>query len=71
MKPHLRQRLVVEESAKRLTRFFESVTELMKVVARACGHNSFRDFNHHDLTTFSHDMHRLTGIAYGGIIGDR
>lgn len=70
MKPHLRQRLIVEESAQRLTRFFASVTELMKVVARACGHASFRDFNHHDLTTFSHDMHRLTGIAYGGIIGD-
>ncbi len=67
MKPHLRERFMVEESAKRLTRFFESVTDLMKVVARACGHASFRDFNPHDLTTFSHDMHRLTGIAYGGI----
>lgn len=67
MKPHLRQRLIVDESGKRLTRFFESVTELMKVVARACGHTSFRDFNQTDLTTFSYDMHRLTGIAYGGI----
>jgi len=35
-KPGLRQRLVVDESAKRLTRWFEATIELMKILARVC-----------------------------------
>ncbi len=66
-KPHLVSRLVVEQSAQRLRNFFEASTELMKVMARACGHRSFSDFNADDLTTFKRDMADLSGVAYAGV----
>lgn len=63
----LRARLIVEESAKRLERFFKSSVELMKIMARACGHSSLSELCVDDLTTFKKDMASLTGISYGGI----
>jgi methylamine---glutamate N-methyltransferase subunit C len=68
-KENLRARLIIDKSANQLRNFFQASTELMTVLARACGHSRLSDFNAHDLTTFSHDMHRLTGIAYAGIAG--
>lgn len=65
-KENLRSRLIIENSAEQLFNFFQATTELMKVIARACGYNDFRLFNRGDLTTFNHDMHRLTNIAYAG-----
>ncbi|MBW6490824.1 MAG: Rieske 2Fe-2S domain-containing protein [Lentimicrobium sp.] len=67
-KENLRQRIIIEKSAKQLSNFLLAVNELMKVVARACGHDKFRRFNHEDLLTFNRDIHFLTGIEYGGII---
>ena len=67
MKDHLRARIEIEKSAKQLQNYFEASTELMKVVARACGHHSFTQFNKEDLSTFSIDMHKLTGIPYAGV----
>ncbi len=66
-KKDLRARLMVEEAALRLQRFFESSVELMGVLARACGHDSLSDFTIDDLTTFDRDMAHLAGIAYGGV----
>ena len=66
-KPGLRSRLVVEESAKGLTNFLNASVELMQVMARACGHSSLAGFNINDLTTFKYDMHRLSGVSYGGM----
>ncbi|MGE0788434.1 MAG: glutamate synthase-related protein [Sandaracinaceae bacterium] len=66
-KPHLRQRLVIEESAKRLTRYLEATVELMQVLARACGHASLSSFELRDLVTFDRDIADLTGIAYAGV----
>ena len=43
-KEHLRERLVVQESATRLNNFFKASTELMKVMARACGHRHLNEF---------------------------
>jgi len=63
----LRARLVVDEAAHRLHRFFEATTELMGVLARACGHTSLAEFCTDDLTTFDREMAHLTGIAYGGV----
>ena len=37
-KEHLRARLPMDEAAQRLARFFGASVELMKVLARACGH---------------------------------
>ncbi|WNJ18354.1 glutamate synthase-related protein [Pontibacter sp. G13] len=64
---HLRSRLIVDQSAKRLATFLEAATDLMKVIARACGHDHFSKFNFDDLSTTDLEMHRLTGISYAGI----
>ncbi len=65
-KENLRQRLIIDQSAKQLHNFFHATTDLMKVVARSCGHDNFSKFNFHDLSTMSYEMHRLTGIPYAG-----
>ena len=67
-KENLRSRLIVEESAKRLANFFGASVELMKVLARACGHDHLGKFNIDDLTTFNREMAYLTGIKYGGVV---
>lgn len=66
-KENLRSRLIIESSAKQLYNFFTATNDLIKVVARACGHDNVSKFNHDDLSTFNHDMHRLTGIHYAGM----
>ena len=66
-KKDLRARLIVEASAARLARYFESTVELMELLARACGRERFSDFSVDDLTTWDAEMARLTGIAYGGV----
>ncbi len=66
-KPELRARLPVQDAADRLERFFRASTELMEVLARACGHSSLDQFSIDDLTTFDREMHHLTGVAYGGV----
>jgi len=68
-KDHLRARLIIESSAKQLANFFDASTELMRVMARACGHAHLRDFNVNDLTTYKRNMADLTGIPYGGVGG--
>jgi methylamine---glutamate N-methyltransferase subunit C len=67
-KKGLRARLIVEESAKRLHNFLSATTELMQLLARACGHAHFRDFSPDDLTTWKRDIAYLTGVAYAGVI---
>jgi glutamate synthase domain-containing protein 2 len=66
-KPHLRERLIVDESAQQLARYLRASVELMKVLARACGHAHLRDLAVDDLTTWSREIHHLTGIAYAGV----
>lgn len=65
-KPGLRRRLDVEQAAQRLQRFFEAATELMQVMARACGHRRLSDLCKEDLATWHHDMARLSGVRYSG-----
>jgi methylamine---glutamate N-methyltransferase subunit C len=67
-KEDLRKRIQIDESAKRLANFFNASIDLMKVLARACGHTHLNQFNKEDLTTFKRDMAYLTGINYGGVI---
>jgi glutamate synthase domain-containing protein 2 len=65
--PHLRERLIIEESAKRLHRYFHATVELMKVLTRACGHTHLNQLNIEDLTTYRKDIADLAGIPYGGV----
>ena len=65
-KPELRARLNVQNSAERLGRFFEAATELMKVMARACGHDDLSKFNIDDIGTWNRELAALSGVAYTG-----
>ena len=64
---HLRARLDVDKSAHQLARFLEASVELMRVMARACGHTHLNEFHVDDITTWKKDMADLTGIAFGGV----
>ena len=65
-KDHLRARLEIAKSAQQLANFFEATTGLMKVVARACGHKDFAEFNFSDLSTMDYKIHQLTQIRFAG-----
>lgn len=66
-KPHLRQRMNIDKGAQQLNNFFRASTELMQVMARACGHDHLNKFCIDDLTTWQREMAHLTGITYGGV----
>ena len=65
--PDLRARIKIEKGAQQLNNFFRASTELMQVMARACGHTHLNQFNHDDLTTWKREMADLSGVAYGGV----
>ncbi|KAA3663432.1 MAG: glutamate synthase [Chloroflexi bacterium] len=64
----LRSRLIVRQSAKQLATFFEATIDLMKILARACGHEQLSQFTQDDLITYKRDIAYLTGIKYGGVV---
>ncbi len=66
-KPHLRARLEIDKSARQLANFLTATTQLMQLLARACGHDHLSKFCLADLTTFRRDMAELSGVAYGGV----
>lgn len=66
-KENLRSRIIVNQSAKRLQNFFSASVDLMKVISRSVGHDDLSQLSMEDITTFDHDMYRLTGIQYGGV----
>lgn len=66
-KPELRKLLNVDKSAQQLYNFFTASTSLMKVMARACGHDHLSKFNQKDITTWKKDMAELTGIKFAGL----
>ena len=65
--PELRKKIDVDTSAQRLAHFFKSSTELMKLVAKACGHKHFSDFSINDLTTWKKEMSDLSGVKFSGL----
>jgi glutamate synthase domain-containing protein 2/nitrite reductase/ring-hydroxylating ferredoxin subunit len=65
-KENLRNRIIIEQSAKQLATFLLASNQLIKVVARACGYNDIKKFNFHDLSTLDYNIHQLTGIKYAG-----
>jgi glutamate synthase domain-containing protein 2 len=69
-KESLRQRLIIDQSANQLFNFFDSTKDLLKVIARACGHDDISKFNFNDLSTMDFSIHQLTGINYAGIQGN-
>ena len=69
-KPHLRERLKIDKGADQLNNFFRASTDLMKVMARACGHRHLDQFCIDDLTTWKREMADLSGVAFGGVGAD-
>lgn len=67
-KSHLRRRLEIDKSAAQLTNFFDTTVGLMKVLARACGHEHLGEFCLDDLTTYDRDLAYLTGVPYAGVV---
>lgn len=65
-KPELRKNLNIEKSSNQLFNFFSASTELMKVMARACGHDHLNQFNQKDITSWKKEMADLTGIRFAG-----
>ena len=65
--PELRKRLKVDSAAQGLGRFFQASTELMQILARACGHRALNQFTLNDLTTWKKDIAELSGVPFGGV----
>ncbi|MCX4247804.1 glutamate synthase-related protein [Paraliomyxa miuraensis] len=65
-RPHLRARLDVQRSAEQLARYLQATVELMKILARACGHGHLRGLSPNDLTSWKRDVAELAGIRYSG-----
>ena len=59
---------MIEKSAQQLKNYLTATTDLMKILARACGHHKLKEFNIKDLTTWKRDIAYLTGINYSGVI---
>lgn len=70
-KPELRARLDIDEAARRLGTFFDASTQLMSLLARACGHDDLSQFSNRDITTWKKDIAELTGIQYAGVTSKR
>ncbi len=66
-KKNLRSRLVIEKSAERLRNYLLATVDLMKILARACGHSRLADFSRSDLTSWKREIVDLTGIEYAGV----
>jgi glutamate synthase domain-containing protein 2 len=66
-KEALRKLLNIEKSANQLKNFFNASTELMQVMARACGHDCLAKFNRNDLATWHKEMALLSGVNYSGV----
>ena len=67
-KPGLRARLIVDESAKRLANYLAATVDLMKLLARGCGHARLGDVRVADLMTVNRDIAYLTGVKYAGVV---
>lgn len=70
-RPELRAKLDIERGAERLARFLHASTELMKVLARACGHDHLSQFEKEDITSWKRDVADLAGISYAGFDPNR
>ncbi len=70
-KPELRQRLNIENSGQRLANYLNSSVELMKVMARACGHSHLNKFSSDDIATFDFKLAQLSGIPFSGFDPER
>ncbi|MCP3676468.1 MAG: glutamate synthase [Deltaproteobacteria bacterium] len=67
----LRKKLDIDTAAKRLANFLTSSTELISVMARACGHSHVNQFNKGDIATWNRKLADLSGIEFSGFDTER
>jgi glutamate synthase domain-containing protein 2/CDGSH-type Zn-finger protein len=65
-KPELRAKIKIDHAAQRLSNYLAATTELMQVMARACGHTHFDQFKQRDLASWKKDTAELAGIQWSG-----
>ncbi|SHI21457.1 glutamate synthase-related protein [Ferrimonas marina] len=65
--PKLRQRLDPIAGAERVGRFLQAATELMQMLARACGHDHLAQFTLEDIATLDRELVTMAGIPYAGL----
>ncbi len=68
-KPELRSRLQIHASAQQLANYLGATVNLMKLLARACGHRHLNAFSPRDLTTWNRELAHLAGVRYAGVGG--
>jgi glutamate synthase domain-containing protein 2 len=69
--PELRKRLDIDRAARQLNNFLGASVDLMKVMARACGHPHLRQFELDDLATLDRPMSQLSGVPFCGLDSQR
>lgn len=69
--PELRKRLNIDHASERLQNFLEGSVELMKVMARACGHDKLSGFRKSDLASWDRQIAELAGIEWSGFDSSR
>lgn len=69
--PKLRGRLNVIKGSMRLHNLFEASVHLMKIMARACGHDHLNKFNKEDLSSWHKELAELAGIEWSGFDPNR
>jgi methylamine---glutamate N-methyltransferase subunit C len=67
--PELRERLSIDCASLRVSWFLLNSVAMMKVMARACGHDHLNQFTIRDLVSWKQEMTALAGIPYGGVGG--
>ena len=65
--PERRKKLDAQAAPDRLARFFGASVDLMRVLARACGHDALSKLNPSDLTTWKREMADLSGVRFAGV----
>ncbi len=70
-KPELRKKLQVDVAAQRLANFLTASTELMAVMARACGHQHLNQLAKDDLASWDKSLAELAGIEWSGFDASR
>jgi glutamate synthase domain-containing protein 2 len=66
-KDELRKKINIDNSAEKLHNFFMASAELMKIMARACGHDALSKFNNEDLATWHREIAYMSGVKYSGL----
>ncbi len=65
--PELRKLVNIDSAALKVANFYRNAVGMMKVMARACGHDHLKGFNQDDIATWHREISDLTGIEFSGV----